>query len=167
MACAHGPFGVDGFCPVISKISEASPRDLIHAPEPTMKRILAACTLLTFFNLACYSTYTISKDELKLLESGQESENVVVKDVEGEPVQISPETPLEVLTNDGTRYRVTPYNFLLSESQLVSPDYDLLLPADAVSAAEVRQISYGKTFGLVGTIVVAVGGGFAALLVLQ
>jgi hypothetical protein len=128
-----------------------------------MKRIAALATLLCFFQLACYNTYTISKDEIDRLESGQESVSVNVKSLDGEEVEISPETPLEVRTTDGATYRITPFNFLLSETQLVSPDYDLLLPASAVTDAQVRQISLGKTLGLVGAFVLAVGGGFAAV----
>ena len=130
-----------------------------------MKRLFVAATLLCFVQLACYNSYTISKEELGQLGSGQERENVTIKSVDGESDQISPETPLEVQVAGGTSYRITPFNFLLSETQLVSPDYDLLLDARTVEAAEVRQISYGKTFGMVGAIVLGVGGGFAALLV--
>ena len=54
-------------------------------------------------------------------------------------------------------------NFLLSEQQLVSPDYDLLLNAQAVEGAQVREISYGKTFGLVGGVVAVVAGAFITL----
>lgn len=132
-----------------------------------MKRLVAVCALLSLANLACYNYYTISKDELDRLESGQESEAVVVTSVDGEQVEISPETPLDVQVADGTLYRVTPYNFTLTDTQLVAPDYDLLLGADAVVGAEVQEISYGKTFGLVGGIVAAVAGGFIALALTQ
>ena len=132
-----------------------------------MKRLAALGILSAFLLAACYSSYSIPKDELSRLQSGQESEGVVVKSVDNEDVEIAPETPLEVIASDGNQYRITPYNFLLSDTQLVSPDYDLLLPADAVSGAEVREISYWKTFGLVGTIVVGVAGGFTALAVLN
>ena len=114
-------------------------------------------------NLACYNTYTISKEELGKLGSGQEQVRASVVSVDGDEVQIAPETPMEVRVADGSRYRVTPYNFLLSESQLVAPDYDLLLPADAVTSAQVREMSYWKTFGLVGIIAVGVVGGFTAI----
>ncbi len=129
-----------------------------------MKRLFAVATLLCFAQLACYNTYTISKGELEKLESGQERESVTIESTDGESVQISPETPLEVQVAGGTSFRITPYNFLLSDTQLVSPDYDLLLDASLVESAQVREISYGKTFGMVGAIVVGVGGGFAALM---
>lgn len=132
-----------------------------------MKRLVGAAILLSFAHLACYNTYTIPRQELDRLESGQEREDVEVQSVDGEIVEISPETPLEVQTTTGETHRVTPYNFLLSESQLVAPDYDLLLQADAVASADIREISYGKTFGLVGGIVAAVAGGFVALALTQ
>ena len=132
-----------------------------------MKRLIAALTLLLVAQLGCYNSYTISKEELSKLSSGEESTGVVVTSLDGESVEISPETPLEVETQDGSQYRITPFNFLLSETQLVSPDYDLLLPAEQVSTAEVREISYGKTFGFVGAVVVVVAGGFTALALTQ
>ncbi|MDX9722900.1 MAG: hypothetical protein RBU37_19275 [Myxococcota bacterium] len=128
-----------------------------------MRRLIALCLLAPFFSLACYNSYTIPKSELARLQSGQETEGVVVRSVDEEDVEIAPETPLEVVVDDDVQYRITPYNFLLSESQLVSPDYDLLLPAESVQYATVRETSYLKTFGLVGPIGAAVGAGFTVM----
>lgn len=138
-----------------------------------MSRKLTLITLFVFAaaaSSACYNTHTISKTELAKLSSGQEQFKVTVVDNDGEEFDISAETPLEVQTTDGSSYRITPFNFLMSDTQLVAPDYDLLLPANAVSetnAAEVRDFSYGKTFGLIGGIAVAVAGGFVALALTQ
>lgn len=58
----------------------------------------------------------------------------------------------------GEDYRVTPFNFIMSETQLVSPEYNLLLPLDQVNGAEVKQFSTGKTVAtIVGVTVAAVG----------
>jgi|SRR5690606_21127584 len=134
-----------------------------------MKRIVSAILVLAFlgFQAGCYSTYTISKDELDKLESGNEAVDVTIQSQEGDAVKVSPETPLEVCCDGEEVVRVTPYNFLLSDTQLVAPDYDLLMSVEQVEYAEVREISYWKTFGLVGAIVVGVGGGFAALALTQ
>lgn len=134
-----------------------------------MKRqliVLFVC-LFGLLNAGCYNTYNISKEELGKLQSGQEQSSVQVTSSAGEPVEISAETPLEVEISSGSFYRITPFNFLLSDQQLVSPDYDLLLSADAVQGAQVREISYGKTFGLVGGVVGAVVTTFVVLAVLN
>jgi len=131
-----------------------------------MMRLIALMTVLSLVGMltsGCYNTYIISKDELGKLQSGQESQRVAVQSMDGENVDISPESPLEVETIDGQSYRVTPFNFLLSESQLVSPDYDLLLNADTIQDARVREISYTKTFTLIGVVAAGVIGGFVAL----
>ena len=130
-----------------------------------MKRHLIILVLFAFglASTGCYNTYTISSDELKKLQSGQETSKVEVVSSEGETVEISAETPLEVTLVGGDSYRITPFNFLLSDQQLVSPDYDLLLSAKNVEGAQIREISYGKTFGLVGGVVAVVAGAFITL----
>jgi hypothetical protein len=128
---------------------------------------LTLCFTLCCALSGCYNSYTIDKEELSKLQSGQEADKITVNSTTNERVEISPETPLEVQVGSGDTYRITPFNFLLNESQLVSPDYDLLLQADAVRGAQVREISYGKTFGLIGGVVAAVAAGFVVLAVTQ
>lgn len=72
-------------------------------------------------------------------------------------VQVSGANALQVVTAAGNE-RVTPFNFIMSGGQLVSPEYDLLVPLQQVEGAKVREFS---TFKTVTTIVlvsaVAVG----------
>jgi hypothetical protein len=70
-------------------------------------------------------------------------------------VRLSTASPLRVITTDGVYHRVTPFNFAMTDSQLVSPDYDLLLPIDAVDGAEVQTFSGWKTGLLIGGSVAA------------
>jgi|JI10StandDraft_1071094.scaffolds.fasta_scaffold1267992_1 hypothetical protein len=140
----------------------------MRRPLPTKPLATLLTLLLCAGPLAgCYNAYTIDKTELSKLQSGQEADKVTITSTGSESVEISPETPLEVQVNSGETYRITPFNFLLNESQLVSPDYDLLLLSDAVQGATVREISYGKTFGLIGGVAAAVAAGFVVLAVTQ
>ncbi|MFW6053183.1 MAG: hypothetical protein ACOC9J_00045 [Persicimonas sp.] len=53
---------------------------------------------------------------------------------------------------------MTPFNFMMSEQQIVSPEYDLLLSLDEVDGGEVREFSTWKTVGAIaGVSAVAVG----------
>lgn len=71
---------------------------------------------------------------------------------------MSTANPVNVVTKSGDAYRVTPFNFMMSEQQIVSPEYDLLLSLDEVEGGEVRQFSTWKTVGtILGVSAVAVG----------
>src|SRR5690554_1195195 len=73
-------------------------------------------------------------------------------------VPVSTANALNVRTTDGALHRVTPFNFVMSESQLVSPEYDLLLPMNEVSGADVKQFSTWKTVATIsGVSLVAIG----------
>ena len=128
-----------------------------------MKKLIASVLIGCFAAFGCYSSYTIDKEELKKLQAGNDAEYIVVNTEDGEAIEVSGGNALTVVTAEDDEYRITPFNFILSDTQLVSPDYDLLLPAEQVMEAEVRDISYGKTFGLIGGIVVATVGLFIAI----
>lgn len=73
-------------------------------------------------------------------------------------VPVSTANSLAVVTNDGGTHRVTPFNFVMSESQLVSPEYDLLLNLNDVEGAQVKQFSTWKTVGTIaGVSLLAIG----------
>ena len=72
-------------------------------------------------------------------------------------LDVSTSNALKVVTKDG-KQRVTPFNFIMSGGQLVSPEYDVLVRLDDVKGAEVQQFSTWKTIGtIVGVSAVAVG----------
>merc|ERR1711974_34741 len=73
-------------------------------------------------------------------------------------VEVSTNNALQVVTTDGAEKRVTPFNFIMSGGQLVSPEYDLLENLNDVRGAEVSEFSTWKTVGtVVGVSVVAIG----------
>ena len=79
------------------------------------------------------------------------------------PVNISAANTVKVLTADGVEYRITPFNFIMSQSQLVSPDYDVLLPLSVVEGAEVREFSTWKTVATAAGSTVLTVGAFVAI----
>lgn len=73
-------------------------------------------------------------------------------------VPVSTANAVKVLTSDGATHRVTPFNFVMSDAQIVSPEYDLLLNMSEVRGAEVKQFSGWKTAAtMVGVSAVAIG----------
>jgi len=133
----------------------------------TITRWITPLVLLCFSALTagCYNKYTITTDELEKLSSGNIAETVTVETDSG-PVEVRATTPIEVVTNDGRRHAVTPFNFALSSQQLVAPDYDLLLARDQVENARVSEFNKGATIGVIVGSVLAAAGAFVAVSVL-
>lgn len=125
-------------------------------------RALIPLLLVTFVQLGCYNKYRISTDELGRLQSTYigATETVTAGDKE---ISISATTPIRVVTNDGSTYSVSPFNFVLSETQLVAPDYDLLLSRDNLVGADVSEFASGKTIGLITGVTLAAIAGFVLL----
>lgn len=73
-------------------------------------------------------------------------------------VQVSTANALYILKKNGEEQRVTPFNFIMSQGQVVSPEYNLLETLDDVEGAEVDEFSTWKTVGtIVGVSAVAIG----------
>lgn len=73
-------------------------------------------------------------------------------------VPVSTGNMLTVLTRGGGEQRVTPFNFVMDDVQLVSPEYDVLVQLDQVEGAEVREFSGKKTAAAItSTTVLTVG----------
>jgi len=120
-------------------------------------RLIAALVALTAVQTACFNSYTISTDELSNLDSSHIARSVVVKDDSGMDVTVSATTPIKVQTA-ARQFSVSPFNFALTESQLVAPDYDLLLSREDVTGAVVSEFNPTKTWTLAaGGLLAAVG----------
>lgn len=78
-------------------------------------------------------------------------------------VPVSTGNSLKVVRTDGTEARVTPFNFIMSDSQLVSPEYDLLENLNDVEGAEVKQFSTWKTVATIAGVTVVSVGTFVAI----
>ena len=73
-------------------------------------------------------------------------------------VPVSTVNALTLLIAGGGEQRVTPFNFVMDNVQLVSPEYDVLVQLDQVDGAEVREFSTWKTAATItGVTLVTVG----------
>ena len=114
----------------------------------------------------CYTHQRIAVEELeKLTAAPGRPPEVVVKGVEcGDcQVQVEATSPLVLTTRDGVAHRMTPFYFHMSDTQLVSPDYGVLVNRADLQRAEVRQLSTGGTLALVGLIAGVALGTFVAI----
>lgn len=80
-------------------------------------------------------------------------------------VEVSTANSIQLVTDQG-RERVTPFNFMMSGGQLVSPEYDLLLRLDQVEGARVREFSAFKTVTTIVLVSAVAVGTFVGISIL-
>ena len=124
-----------------------------------MKRVVTLVVLSTFMaGAGCYNTYYVPRDELAKLQTRPETGRTDVNDVEGNPVEVKDDTKLFVRSQGGKRYPITPFNFRMTESQVVASDRDYILALEGLeSNAEVDHMSTWKTALLISGGVAIVG----------
>lgn len=92
------------------------------------------------------------------------TKRVDVEDLRGcTKVPVSTVNALTVLTSGGTEQRVTPFNFVMDDVQLVSPEYDVLVQLDQVEGAEVSEFSTKKTVATITGVTLLTVGTFVGI----
>jgi len=112
-------------------------------------------SLMTLFQVGCYNTYTVSMDELKTI---QESDGATFKTItigEEKEVTVTENSRIGIVDMEGDYYPISPFNFTISDLQLVAPDEDLLLSRKQIDHANIKLIDPTMTSVLVGGTVVA------------
>lgn len=123
------------------------------------KRVAGSLMILLFLSAACYNTYYISREQLMELQVAEKGDREVVKSVEGEEVVVERDTRVAVRSEGGRKYPITPFNFSVTQTQLVASDRDTLLALDELrDEAEVQHLSTWKTVGLISLGVAAAAG---------
>ena len=111
-----------------------------------MRKVVASMLVMSLLSLGCYNTYLVPRSELATLQEVPESGQATVRDTRGNEVVVKDDTRLFVRSTGGKRYPITPFNFRLSESQLVASDRDYILDVNGLQEqAEVDQMSKWKT----------------------
>ena len=128
-----------------------------------MIRVTAVAVFVAFLATACYNTYTIPREELAKLQTSDAGKETV-KDKKGENVLVKDDTHLFVRSRGGKRYPITPFNFKMTESQLVASDRDYILDLNGLrDDAEVDHVSGWKTGLLIGAGAAVVAGLIVAI----
>lgn len=135
--------------------------------------VMRLSSLLTFaaFTVAmttsgCFNTYYLEPEEFMKLQRAEEVPRTVVSK-KGEQVVVERTTNLFVRSVGGRRYQVTPFNFKMTQSQLVASDRDTLLMLDEVKSYEVDHLSTPLTVLIIVAGVVVVGGLIAVAVACQ
>ncbi len=124
-----------------------------------MKKLVALLVLLSFASFACYNTYQVGIDTMKQLQTADGGNAKVVESKEGKNIEVTRSTRLFVRDVDSKRYMITPYNFKLTNSQLVASDRDYIFMLNSLKGngdGEVDLLSTPKTVLLIGAGAAAV-----------
>ncbi|MCB9730525.1 MAG: hypothetical protein H6744_21055 [Deltaproteobacteria bacterium] len=125
-------------------------------PGRAAARVALVC-LLAASTAGCYNRYTLSQEEFASLQRPEEVPKVVTAE-SGKQVQVDRGTALEVRSLGGRRYPVTPFNFKMTDTQLVASDRDTLLMLNDLDAYDVKLLSTPKTALLISAGVAVVAG---------
>lgn len=119
--------------------------------------LATALIFLTVTLTGCFNTYQLSQEEFARLQS-QEEIPLTVTASSGEALVVDRDTPIYVRSVGGRRYPVTPFNFKMTQSQLVASDRDTLLAIAELEDYEVDLFSDTQTILLISAGVAVVAG---------
>jgi hypothetical protein len=127
-------------------------------------RFVSVLAILSFFSFACHSTYLVKQEQFGLLQRAGETPVQKVESLSGAELEVTTDSKIFVRSTGGRRYPITPFNFMMSGSQLVAPDRDYILMTDGIGSYEVDVPNANKTIMLIGAGVLAVGGAITFLI---
>jgi hypothetical protein len=140
---------VYGDCPTTASLLHSQSVAFAQAEEAATAPAEASTEVAPEAAAVATEETTVASDETTAAPTGYEGCT---------KVQVSTANALFIKTTSGDMKRVTPFNFIMSQGQIVSPEYDLLERLDDVEGAEVDQFSTWKTVGtIVGVSAVAIG----------
>jgi hypothetical protein len=127
--------------------------------EAQMRRLVAVLVVASFAGTSCYNTYHISQEQLLGLQTADKETVKVVETTKGKKLGIAPATRLFVRDLHGKRYPITPFNFKVTQSQLVASDRDYIFMLDQLKKeGEVDVLSNGLTAAaVIGAVAGATG----------
>ena len=130
-----------------------------HLSHASIRRCVTLIIVVAFAvtTTGCFNTYHFKREEFAKLQRSTKPV-VVVKSKGGSQVAVDRNTALYVRSSGGRRYPVSPFNFKLSESQLVASDRDTLLMVNELQSYEADHLSTWQTVLLIAGGAAAVAG---------
>jgi len=126
-------------------------------------RFVSVIAIFSFFSFACHSTYMVEQEQFAKLQRAGETPVQKVESLSGSELEVTSDSKIFVRSTGGRRYPITPFNFLMTGSQLVAPDRDYILMTNGIGSYEVDVPNANKTIMLIAAGVLAVGGAITFL----
>ena len=129
------------------------------------KTLISLVTLISFLQIGCYKTYNLNLDELKKVQESDGATFKALNTEDGQSLTVTENSRVGVIDKKNIYYPISPFNFTISDRQLVAPDEDLLLMRSQIKAANIKLIDPTNTIILVtSTLAVLVGAAIAITL---
>ena len=136
----------------------------MRANIPTSFLCIGLC-LISFFQVGCYNTYTISLDELRQVQESDGASFKALKTEDGRTITVTENSRLGIVDANNQYIAISPFNFTISDIQLVAPDEDRIIPNSQIKSATIKQINPTNTTILVaGTLAILVGAAVGVIL---
>ena len=138
---------------------------LISRSSVRWASVLTGVFFMLATSLGCFNTYRVSPEEFKKLQSTEKIPRTITSKA-GKSLAVERTTNIWVRSTGGRRYRITPFNFKMTPTQLVASDRDYLLSIGEIKSYEVDFLSTPLTVALI-SVGVAVAGGLIAFAVIS
>ena len=121
--------------------------------------LIAILCIISTLQFGCYNTYRIELTELKSIQESDGESFKKIKTAKGQEITVTENSRVGVIDYKKDYHAISPFNFTLSDLQLVAPDEDLLLPRKRIKSANIKQINPTRTTMLIlGAVAILAGG---------
>ncbi len=124
-----------------------------------LRKLIAISLIVLVTQIGCYNTYNVALDELAKAQEGGSLAAVKIKTEAGQDVVVTENTKIGVTDKSGVYHAVSPFNFTMSQNQLIAPDEDFLISKSEIESGNVKLVSGTKTALVVLSGFAAVIGG--------
>ena len=124
-----------------------------------LRKLIAISLVSLVTQIGCYNTYNVALDELAKAQEGGRNAAVKVKTEDGQNIVVTENTKIGVTDKSGVYHPVSPFNFTMSQNQLIAPDEDFLISKGEIASGNVKLVSGTKTALVVLSGFAAVIGG--------
>ena len=124
-----------------------------------LRKLIAISLVAVVTQIGCYNTYNVSLDELAKAAEGGQNAAVKMKTEDGQDIVVTENTKIGVTDKSDVYHPISPFNFTMSQNQLIAPDEDFLISKSEVKSGNIKLVSGSKTgLGVLSGLSLVLGG---------